>query len=624
MRGLSFSTGYSLVLHDFNAIKERLRHAVSLVDLVGEQVALKRAGRDLSGLCPFHQEKTPSFYVSPSKGIFKCFGCGAGGDIFTFVQLRERVEFREAMRILADRAGIELPTVRASAPTGEPSRADLAKVNAWAADFYRRQLLDDRCGAAARAYVSRRGINTDSCERFGMGVALSDGGQLLRAGRSAGISSTMLQAAGLIKAGDGGNLYDTFRDRLMFPIRDTMGRVVGFGGRALDDNPAKYLNTPQTSLFDKSRTVYGLDLARQAISATGRAVVVEGYIDCIAAHQAGVHETVATMGTALTELHADALRHYCGRLVLVFDSDAAGARAVDRAIVATVKYGLDVRIARVGEGKDPADFLQVRSIQEFSDLLNSGEDALGFKWRQVRAQAAGGANARDRHAAIWEFVRLVAGHCRSGAIDPIQRGLIVNQVAGLLALRPEVVQRQFEEVIQAGASAHRGSAGGQIAPAAAAQPSVRRPEETALRTALALVLREPGLWPRVRHVFDLDLIEDGRLRRVAQQTADLAERLGEFALTEVLAALEDPAEAGLVTDLAALTDERVVVDASATMADVVRRLEKLAADREARSATRAGRASTSGLDELRPGLALLQAAGLRQTQTFSPISRPAH
>ncbi|HEY3246173.1 MAG TPA: DNA primase [Phycisphaerae bacterium] len=551
---------------------------------MGEHVALKRAGRDLAGLCPFHQEKTPSFHVSPAKGIFKCFGCGAGGDIFTFVQLREKVDFREALRILADRAGIELTVRRSSSGVSEISRSDLARVNAWAAEFYRRQYLDDRKGAAARAYVTGRAISAQTAEAFKIGLAVPDSHQISRAAKAAGIDGRLLAAAGLTKQGESGEAYDAFRTRLIFPIRDTMGRCVGFGGRALDDSPAKYLNTAQSALFDKSRCLFGLDLARQAIEATGRVVVVEGYFDCVAAHQAGVRETVATMGTAMTEQHADILRRYCGQIVLVFDSDAAGVRAADRAVAVTVKYGLDIRIARVGE-KDPADFLQTHAPEEFINLLNSAEDALGFRWRQLLAQSGGGGNIRDRWAATVEFLRWIAAHFRAGAVDAIQKGLIGNQVARLLGLRPEEVHRQFEEAASGrttspGASRPERSVGTIVSREAPASA-----EEIHLRIAVALLLSEPALWPQVKPVFDTGLIEDERLRRVATRTGDLAEQVGEFAITELIDELHDPEDVALATDLA-LWAERQGVAVGATLEGVVRRLEEFTVQRQARFAAR--------------------------------------
>ncbi|HUU85511.1 MAG TPA: DNA primase, partial [Phycisphaerae bacterium] len=291
-------------MHDSNAIKEEIRQRVDLVELVAEHVSLARSGKTFRGLCPFHKEKTPSFHVIPDKMIFHCFGCKAGGDVFKFVQLRENVSFGEAIRILADRAGIELRS-RSASPHGGPGRADLARVNEWAADFYRKQLLDRQAGDAARSYLAERGISTQSAERFGLGLATDAHNVLQRAAALAGISNAVLQAAGLVRNEEQGATYDTFRHRLMFPIRDATRRVVGFGGRTLGEARAKYLNTPQNELFDKGRLLYGLDLARTEISSTGRSIVVEGYTDCIACHQAGFGSTVATLGTAMTESHVN-------------------------------------------------------------------------------------------------------------------------------------------------------------------------------------------------------------------------------------------------------------------------------------------------------------------------------
>ena len=332
------------------ALTNQIREATDIVELVGEHVALKSAGSNHKGLCPFHNEKTPSFHVSPSKQIFKCFGCGAGGDVFKFVQLREGVSFPEARTILGERAGIRLDAQRPTSGDG-PDRRQLARANNWAAEYFRRQLTGATTGKLAGQYLQQRQITPETADRFGLGYAEDSWDGLLSTAAGQSIPVSLLLAAGLVRArGEGGGHYDAFRHRLMFPIRDLSDRVIGFGGRALGDDPAKYINSAETALFEKGQNLYGLDQARQAIAEQGHAVLVEGYTDCLMAHQHGLQHVVATLGTALTERQVQLLRRFAERVTVVFDSDEAGQRAADRAIELFLTQQLAVRLARVPEG----------------------------------------------------------------------------------------------------------------------------------------------------------------------------------------------------------------------------------------------------------------------------------
>ena len=376
-------------MQDFEFKKRQILDRVDLQDVVAEHVTLKRSGRRLVGLCPFHSEKTPSFTVSPELGLFKCFGCGKGGDVFSFVQQRENVPFTEAMRVLADRAGVELGRMGSADSGGQPgpSRTDLARANSWAMGFFRSNLLDESGGRAAREYLRNRGFLEEAGERFSVGLAGDGVPSLRQAAARAGFDATILLAADLIRKSEDGRFYETFRRRLMFPIRDVTKRVIGFGGRTMVDDKAKYLNTRQTALFDKGRNLYGVDLARDAIVKRRRALVVEGYTDCIACHQANVGETVATLGTALTESQVDLLRRYCDEVTLLFDSDDAGEAAADRAIHVALPRCVKVRLGRIPDGKDPCEFLGNAGVGAFSDVLNGAVDALEFKWSQTYGSA---------------------------------------------------------------------------------------------------------------------------------------------------------------------------------------------------------------------------------------------
>ena len=567
-------------MHDSNAIKEEIRQRVDLVELVAEHVSLARSGKTFRGLCPFHKEKTPSFHVIPDKMIFHCFGCKAGGDVFKFVQLRENVSFGEAIRILADRAGIELRS-RSASPHGGPGRADLARVNEWAADFYRKQLLDRQAGDAARSYLAERGISTQSAERFGLGLATDAHNVLQRAAALAGISNAVLQAAGLVRNEEQGATYDTFRHRLMFPIRDATRRVVGFGGRTLGEARAKYLNTPQNELFDKGRLLYGLDLARTEISSTGRSIVVEGYTDCIACHQAGFGSTVATLGTAMTESHVNLLRRYGQEIVLVFDSDEAGDAAARRALSVALRFGLTVRLAFVPQGKDPCDFVTAQGAEAFELLIQSATDALTFTWERTRAGYDSGVGDAGRREAILEFVRLIAELIQAGAVDAIQQGLIAHRVANLLSLRPQQVHRLFTRAGHAQVRDSARASGDATAPPRANVSA----EQSALTAVLEVLLNEPGLHAQAAPTFAPQRFEDPVLRRVGEVVEQLAGELGEFTLLEVLDRLPDPLDAQRATELHLCGEERGHFQVNLT--DAVEQLEQIAAVRQA---SRMGRA----------------------------------
>ena len=550
-------------MQDLERIKTQILSRVDLATLVGEHVTLRRSGSRLVGLCPFHAEKTPSFSVNPDLGLFKCFGCGQGGDLFTFVQLREHVDFMEALRWLADRAGVEWQTT--SRAPGEVGRQDLARVNQWAAEFFRRQLLDERAGASVREYLSQRGIAPEISERFGLGLAVDEWSTLLEAARRAGHSDRALRAADLVREGQGGRLYDTFRHRLMFPIRDATQRVIGFGGRTLGDDRAKYLNTSQNALFDKGRGLYGLDLARAAMAPAGRAIVVEGYTDCLAAHQAGFAETVATLGTALTPAQVDLLRRYTEQVILLFDSDTAGETAAERGIRVALPRHVTVRLARIPEGKDPADFLQSEPPASFAAVLDRARDALEFKWQQTRQRFAGETSSRARHDAVVDFLGVVAEACRSGALDAIERGQIINGVAHLIQMPTDEVrrlvaqlERQGRRLAGEGDAPPRRSSGGHLHPWA---------------RVLAVLLNEPGWGPRVAEQLVPDRIDDPADRAIAEAVRACIDLLGgEFHLADVMARLTDPA----VTQRAAELAEQGALRANyeATLATALAQLQQ--------------------------------------------------
>ncbi len=364
--------------------KEQIRSRLDIAEVIGEQVALKPAGRgQLKGLCPFHDEKTPSFHVHRDKGFFYCFGCQAKGDVYDFVMRTQGISFAEALRHLGERAGVEVtpPTPR------DRQRSDAVAINGLAQEYFQANLRDETAGAAAREYLKARKISTESIEKFGIGFAPEGWDGLLRYALNKGHSDQELMAAGLLSENERGRRYDRFRNRLMFPIRDGLSRIVGFAGRVLDDSLPKYLNTPETETFRKSQLLYGLDLARPEIREKGECIVVEGYMDVIALHQVGIRNAVAALGATMTADQATLLsRLDVQRLYLAFDSDSAGQRAVLSGLEQAVGRQFLVRAVEVPHGKDPADAVLDGDPADFLAVLQEGLSEVEFRFSNVLAK----------------------------------------------------------------------------------------------------------------------------------------------------------------------------------------------------------------------------------------------
>lgn len=361
-------------------VKEEIKRRIDIVELVSQYVPLQRAGRRFGARCPFHQEKTPSFYVDPERGHWKCFGCGAYGDIFSFVMQVEGLTFPEAAERLAEKAGVEWKPKPGAERTGR-ERQTIQKANEAAADFFRHNLESPQ-GGHAREYLQSRGITPQSVLDFRLGLALPGWDNLVKHLAGQGFNETLLQQAGLAKPRPNGGVYDVFRNRLIFPIVDVSGRVVAFGGRALDpEEPAKYLNSPETALFKKGATFYGLNLARTAITESKTALVVEGYIDVIALVQAGFSNTLACLGTATTPEHLRLLSRYAENVIFVFDGDAAGMRAALRNISVFEGSNTNCRIAVLPPGQDPDDCIRTGGAVAFQACLDA---AVSFPEYQIR------------------------------------------------------------------------------------------------------------------------------------------------------------------------------------------------------------------------------------------------
>jgi len=480
-------------------IKERL----DIVDIIGEKVQLKKTGRSFKGLCPFHQEKTPSFVVFPDSQHFHCFGCGKSGDLFTFYELAEKVDFREAMTELAQRAGVEIETYRPqTAVEADPSVAHSLDLNELAAELFSHVLLNSPAGQIGRDYLEKRGLDVATIQQFRLGFAPNSWDFLLRQFSARGKDPRAMYEAGLLQERENGSgYYDRFRNRLIFPIRDRDGVVVGFGARAMGDDQPKYLNSAQSAIFDKSRLLYGLDLAKDAIRDADRVVVVEGYMDVIAAHQFGHRNVVATMGTAVTESQIELVKRLTKRIVLALDADAAGQMAALRAIE-SIHSGLDqteefvpdprtafriarridteITVAELPVGKDPDELIRT-SPELWDGVIDAARPYAEFLITKVTEGVDLNDPTAKRHAVdrLAPVLQLVP--------DELTRGHYAQMVARRLDLPFRDVQARLQRAVQSAA-------------ARATRPSVEPERVTSLQIEdhlIALLLKHRAL------VFDL-------------------------------------------------------------------------------------------------------------------------
>ena len=426
-------------------IINQIRDRVDIADIVGQHVSLTRAGQNLKGLCPFHQEKSPSFTVSPSRQIFHCFGCGAGGNVFTFLTRMTGAGFPEVVRELGRKVGVVVQETAGGNPQAAQS-GRIEQVNQAASAWFYKNLQHPQTGEPARRYLAERGIAAATIERFAIGVALGEWEGLIKTLTQQGFSAADLSAAGLTiardQAGRGATgFYDRFRARVMFPIVDLRKRIVGFGGRTLGDGTPKYLNSPDTPLFKKGQTLFAFDQAREAIARTKTVIVVEGYFDAIALHQAGITQTVATLGTALTAEHIHALRRFASNVVLLFDPDAAGVRAALRGLDLFVNSGLGVKVVTLPSGDDPDTYVRKAGPEAFAQLEASAPSLLDYALEHSVQEAEAG-SLEGRIRSVDEILKIL-----QKSEHPIEREERLRVVAERLGISQQRLIERYPALI---------------------------------------------------------------------------------------------------------------------------------------------------------------------------------
>jgi len=417
---------------------EEIKRKVDIVALIGEYVSLKKAGRNYKALCPFHAEKTPSFVVSADRQIFKCFGCGEGGDVFAFVKRADGVEFGEAIRKLAARAGVQLKEYK---PSGIEKRRELIfSINKLAAELYNFLLTKHEVGKAALGYLHARKISDPSIKKFQLGFAPERQDLATRFFFKKGFSKEDLGAAGVSVSGDGNKNFDRFKGRVMFPIKDSQGRVVAFSGRALGSREPKYLNSPDSIVFNKSNSLYGIDLAKGEISRQKTAILVEGNLDVISSHQVGVTNTVAPLGTALTEKQLTILRRTADKLLFGFDVDIAGGSAAKRGIELAEEAGFSVKVIELGEDKDP-DLLIRKNPTVWKERIKKAVPVYDFVI-SVAARQSNLTEAEGKRQISKEVLPFIAK-----IADEISRDHYIQKIAALLDVSEEAVRADLKKYL---------------------------------------------------------------------------------------------------------------------------------------------------------------------------------
>jgi DNA primase len=484
---------------------QEIKDRIDIVEVVSSYLPLKRSGVNNQGLCPFHQEKSPSFNVNSARQIFHCFGCGVGGNVFSFLMRMEGLSFPDAVKRLGEKVGVEVAEEEVSPAEirRRESRERLARINEVAGQFYHQLLLEDEAGAHGRRYLRQRGYAGETVRAFQVGFSPEGWETLSKHLTGKNFSAEDIRKTGLVRPGkQGRGDYDLFRNRLLFPIHDLQGRMVAFGGRVLDDSLPKYINSPETDIYHKGQVLYGLYQARDAIRHSDTALVVEGYFDVLALHRAGFTNAVATCGTALTPDHARLLKRYADKILLIFDEDAAGRQATFRAMDALLPSGLAVSVVAMPAGEDPDSLLKTKGEEGFRSCLDGARPVLEvFIEDQLRINdetVEGRARAAEQ---VLERIRRLPGD--------LERSLYLKQLAELVGLDTEVLQAQLKSSRPPQAPVRR--------PAVQPQPASKPLTETGQtqKYLLRLMLADDRLRSKVREVGTEELFLDEQFRDLA-------------------------------------------------------------------------------------------------------------
>jgi DNA primase len=528
-----------------------IKNAADIVDIVSEVVHLKKSGKNFLGLCPFHTEKTPSFSVSPEKQIFHCFGCGVGGNIFSFLMKHDGLAFPEAARTLARRYGIEIPikslTREQKNRMGE--REALLNINRQAMDFFGRALRSKSAGGQAMSYLKKRGFSAEIIDRFYLGYAPKGWDHFLNFISKKDAPLALVERSGLIlPKKDKRGYYDRFRDRIIFPILDINQAVIGFGGRVLDDSLPKYLNSPETPVYNKSRSLYGLYTAKEKCRTTKTIFIVEGYLDLLSLHQHGIENSVATLGTALTEEHVRLLTRYAPRMILVYDSDEAGIRSASRCVDIFWKEHVDfsrgdvfreekadTHILVLPEEHDPDSFLMENGPEKFKAAASQAPSIITFLIEQAISKH--GLTTEGKIRVIAELQRPLAA-----INDKVARSLYIKQLAERIGIDENIVLEKVRE--------HRSVQSKKESPA---RNDLADKGSRLEKQIIAMMLQFPAILPDVKIYNVIDYIENDILKSIGKTILENQLSSAEQ-ISELLTSIEDPVQQNLITTLAMIEE----------------------------------------------------------------------
>ncbi len=556
---------------------DQIRAASDIVEVIGAVLPLKRSGGGFSALCPFHKEKTPSFHVNPQRQIFHCFGCHKGGDVFRFVQDYENISFPEAVRRLAERAHISLETEEDDgARQRRFLKETLLRIHEGITQRWHNALVNEASGQTARDYLERRGVSSDAIREFRLGAAPEAWDDTVNWARSKKFDLSLVEQAGLILRKEGSDrYYDRFRGRLIFPIGDEQGRVIGFSGRILsgDEKIAKYVNSPETPIFTKGRVCYGLDKARRPMLDAASVIVCEGQLDLIACHAAGFKNAVAPMGTALTADHARLLRRYVEEVTLCFDSDNAGQKAALRSLDDLLGSGLAIRVAEIPAPHDPDSYIKAHGREAFSQLIQTARGFFDF-YLELLLRREDATSDRGRLAVVRALGEAVSKTGSAVLLDTY-----AQKIAHRLGVNPDAVRAEFRRL-------HR-SKGVPARPAPEIEADDSGPgstdEEPATRPPqqefwlLKLLLPEPRLIPGYRNHLKTDWISHPGVRRILEACIQSAEN-GSVDPAQIVGNLQHPHDRSLASE--ALTENRPIPNRNQQVNDLLRRLRDQEIDRE--------------------------------------------
>ena len=545
-----------------------VRSRADIVEVISEYLPLKKAGRNYRALCPFHPEKTPSFMVSSAKQVFHCFGCGVGGDIFGFVMKSENLSFPQAVKVLAKKFGVPLPQRRVS-PSAKREidrKEELYKVNQVAMDYYH-DLLFRREGTGAREYLRKRGLEKAVIEEHQLGYALDGWNGLVNHLLRKRVPLKLAEELGLVIAKKTEGWYDHFRGRIIFPIFDLAGKVLGFGGRALGENPTKYLNSPESTLFNKGRSLYGLHVAKTFIREKGLALIVEGYMDLLTLHQFGFKHTVATLGTALTESHIRLLKRFSDHFVTCFDSDESGAAATIRALPLLLDEGISCNVVRLPGKHDPDSFLRGGHRDEFQEMLFQAIPIFDFFIGEVLSRSdLGSADGKAR--AIDEILPMV-----ERIRNRIVRESYVKKLSERLVLKEEVVLDAMRSPPQ------RGEGRREELKQVIQKKMYPKTEEAILQ----IMLHFTHLIPEIAEDGVLDDFENQKMKTIAKTLKEIYFEKGALVISDILAYVEDDELRSKISEWVFLDGTFDEASLEKTLRDCFRKIKmgKLKRDEEA-------------------------------------------